>query len=91
VQQWFNALITAGLVFAFVLGRAGGAVRGEEAGEKAAQEQELKQDWACIADAQKLCPGTKPGAGRVIACLRTYMSDLSEACKQEIRPQFPDA
>jgi hypothetical protein len=35
----------------------------------------------CKADAQKLCAGVKPGAGRVKDCLRQNLGKLSENCK----------
>jgi hypothetical protein len=40
---------------------------------------------ACIADFQRLCPGTEPGNGAVKACLKTHRKDLSNDCKQEIK------
>jgi hypothetical protein len=36
---------------------------------------------ACKADAQKLCPGVKPGEGRIAACLKEHRAEVSPACK----------
>lgn len=36
---------------------------------------------ACQADARKLCPGARPGGGRVLGCLKKREAELSEPCK----------
>jgi hypothetical protein len=36
---------------------------------------------ACQADAAKLCKDEKAGKGRILACLKSHESDLSEPCK----------
>jgi cysteine rich repeat protein len=36
---------------------------------------------ACKADVQKLCKGTQPGGGRVLACLEAKKSELSKPCQ----------
>lgn len=36
---------------------------------------------ACQADARKLCPGARPGGGRVLGCLKERETELSERCK----------
>jgi hypothetical protein len=36
---------------------------------------------ACRADAQKVCAGTKPGGGRLLACLQQHEAELSSGCK----------
>jgi len=38
----------------------------------------------CVADAEKLCPGVKPGQGRVAQCLKSHQTEMSDACKQHI-------
>lgn len=43
------------------------------------------RDGPCKADAEKLCPGVKPGEGRIAACLREHKDVVSEACKTGIR------
>ncbi|HSP96156.1 MAG TPA: cysteine rich repeat-containing protein [Candidatus Dormibacteraeota bacterium] len=40
---------------------------------------------ACLDDVVRLCPGTEPVPGRGVMCLRTHISDLSTACKDELR------
>ena len=54
-------------------------------GAAQARANDIKQYPACMADAGRLCPRTKPGGGRIIVCLRTHQSDLSSECKQELR------
>lgn len=39
---------------------------------------------ACKADVAKLCSKTKPGQGRVKACLEARQNELSTGCKQQI-------
>jgi hypothetical protein len=39
----------------------------------------------CKADVQKLCPGIKPGHGRVLACLEGKADQVSAACKDEVK------
>ncbi|MBX3604472.1 MAG: hypothetical protein KF788_04340 [Piscinibacter sp.] len=36
---------------------------------------------ACRSDSRSLCSGVQPGGGRVIACLKSHESELSEACR----------
>jgi Golgi apparatus protein 1 len=52
--------------------------------EAAARANELKEFSACVADAEKLCPGVKPGAGRIIECLRTNQGNVSDACRWQL-------
>jgi hypothetical protein len=46
--------------------------------------QAQNQGGVCKADAQKLCKGTKPGGGRVIACLQQHEAELTPACKEQL-------
>ena len=39
---------------------------------------------ACRSDFQKLCNCTKPGGGRVLACLSQQRDQLSEACRKVV-------
>lgn len=36
---------------------------------------------ACKADLDRFCPGTKPGGGRIAACLRKHAAELSQPCR----------
>jgi hypothetical protein len=40
---------------------------------------------ACKQDIQTLCPGVKPGDGRIAACFKTNHRLLSSGCKEAIR------
>jgi hypothetical protein len=41
----------------------------------------------CRADFESLCPGVRPGGGRIVACLGANVAKLSPAC----RAALPDA
>jgi hypothetical protein len=45
--------------------------------------QEFAQ--ACKDDSAKLCKGTKPGEGRILQCLKQHESELSAACKEQMK------
>jgi len=36
---------------------------------------------ACIEDVKAQCSGVAPGGGRVKACVKTHLSDLSRSCR----------
>ena len=36
---------------------------------------------ACRADVQKLCPGIKPGGGRIKECMKAHKDEVSDGCK----------
>ncbi len=42
---------------------------------------------ACRQDIQALCPDTKPGDGRLKACVRKNHSKLSDDCKDALKAQ----
>ncbi|MBV8765431.1 MAG: hypothetical protein JO137_10860 [Hyphomicrobiales bacterium] len=49
-----------------------------------AMAQTAAERSACRTDFQKLCKGTKPGGGRVLACLSQQRDQLSEACRKVV-------
>jgi hypothetical protein len=49
-----------------------------------AQAEEREHPGACREDVQKLCKGTKPGGGRIVACLKQHEAELSAGCKEKI-------
>jgi hypothetical protein len=52
-----------------------------------AQDFTPEQRAACRGDYQKFCNGTRPGGGRVLACLGQQYAALSEACKKVVDAQ----
>lgn len=36
---------------------------------------------ACVTDVKSLCEDVKPGEGRIAACVKDHMKDLSEPCQ----------
>ena len=53
----------------------------------AAQTLTAEQRTACKADFEKYCQGTKPGGGRIIACLNKQRAQISEACRNVVDAQ----
>lgn len=56
------------------------------------------KDSPCGADVQKFCRDVKPGGGRIITCLKSHQSDLSQTCsatftknQKQIQSQTPSA
>lgn len=47
-------------------------------------EQRGRFGHRCKADARSLCPGVKPGRGRLYACLKFNEEQLTIACKQQM-------
>ena len=56
------------------------ACREQLAAAKARVEEFAK---ACKSDADKYCKGIRPGAGRILSCLKGREADLTAACKAE--------
>ena len=52
-----------------------------------AQDFMAEQRAACRGDYNKFCPGTRPGGGRVLACLSKQYDALSESCKRVVDAQ----
>ena len=38
----------------------------------------------CTADIKKLCPDIKPGEGRITACIKSHLTELSENCEARV-------
>jgi len=53
--------------------------------EKVTEEVQGFMD-ACRGDIQKYCRGLAPGQGRLVKCLEAHEKDLSETCRQRLKP-----
>ena len=38
----------------------------------------------CVGDIKKLCADVKPGEGRIKACIKSHLADLSETCQDRL-------
>ena len=38
----------------------------------------------CAGDVKKLCAGIQPGEGRIKACMKSHLSDLSQTCEDRL-------
>jgi len=54
--------------------------QGDQGGQQNQQGNRHGPRKACRADVEKFCPGVKPGEGRIIACLESNSSKLSQEC-----------
>ena len=43
-----------------------------------------QQGNPCAGDIKKLCSGVQPGAGRISACIKTHLTELSEGCEARV-------
>jgi cysteine rich repeat protein len=49
-----------------------------------AQTMTAEQRTACQADFDRYCKGTRPGGGRIIACLNKQRAQISEGCRKVV-------
>jgi Cysteine rich repeat len=49
-----------------------------------AQTLTAEQRTACQGDFDRYCKGTRPGGGRIIACLNKQRAQISEACRRVV-------
>jgi hypothetical protein len=49
-----------------------------------ASAQGLLAGRACAADIKKYCAGVEPGQGRIGACVKEHLKDLSEPCRARL-------
>jgi hypothetical protein len=50
--------------------------------ESSAQAERMR---FCRADVARLCPGMRPGEGRIIGCLKEHKMEVSIGCAKELR------
>jgi hypothetical protein len=50
----------------------------------AAQDRNAMRE-ACGQDVARLCPGVKPGGGRIIACFKEKAVELSPGCRSALQ------
>src|SRR5437868_2151180 len=43
-----------------------------------------QQGDPCAGEIKKLCSGVQPGAGRITACIKTHLAELSEGCETRV-------
>jgi hypothetical protein len=43
-----------------------------------------RKEGPCAADVKKLCPGVKPGEGRIHQCMTSHEAEISPACREVI-------
>ena len=55
-------------------------------GLAAAQDRQAARK-ACGPDVRRLCKGTRPGGGRLLACLRANETALSPVCREFLQSQ----
>ena len=51
------------------------------------RKRRLAAREACDDDVEQFCQGVEPGEGRVVACLKEHMRDLSRECRGVMRRQ----
>jgi hypothetical protein len=49
-----------------------------------ATSQQRIRSGACAADIKEKCAGVKPGEGRISACVKEHLKDLSEPCQARL-------
>jgi hypothetical protein len=52
----------------------------QQAGPPQAGPSRVQIAEACGGDIDRLCPGVPPGQGRIKACMRAHVSELSAQC-----------
>ena len=70
-----RGLIAAVSILPALAGLSG--ARAQQAGDLPPQARK-----ACMTDYRKLCPGVRPGEGRVVACFEDHRAQLSTGCRQ---------
>lgn len=67
-----------------LFGALAGLVLATAAGQVQAQDRGAMRQ-ACGQDVARLCPGVKPGGGRIIACFKEKAAELSPGCRTALQ------
>jgi hypothetical protein len=51
------------------------------------RDKVLDAQKACQGDVKQLCPGVKPGEGRIVNCLKQHRAELSRNCREKLGAQ----
>ena len=51
------------------------------------RDKVLDAQKACQGDVKQLCPGVKPGEGRIVNCLKQHQAELSRNCREKLGAQ----
>ncbi len=57
---------------------------------QAQQQPAASLRQACRSDYHSFCAGTRPGGGRILACLQKNAASLSPACQQALAAARPN-
>jgi hypothetical protein len=59
---------------------SGNALPPPSAGAVVSSQETMVIARACAADVDRLCPGVPPGEGRIRACMKAHVTELSAPC-----------
>lgn len=71
------------ITLTYVAALAGCAAQAQPAGNDSLRS-------ACRDDFQKLCPGVRPGGGRIKPCMAQHKDQLSQRCRDAVQKARPD-
>jgi hypothetical protein len=79
-----RALSTIAIAIAAALAAPAAFAQTDQQSPTQAYPERQKMLQACGQDIQTFCSGVQPGQGRIAACLKPHMRDLSPDCKGEL-------
>jgi hypothetical protein len=63
----------------------------QAAGTEAAAQDRRAAREACHADYQRHCAGVTPGQGRIVACLKSHIDQLSPVCRAVLEQRLANS